>query len=122
MGSASTPGKKGEREGPIARTITFFACVPVIMNPPIRTLSPVSTRKRVEMFPKVVGVGVGDAAGVGVGVGVAAGVRVGVGVGEPTGVAVGVGVALAVGVGVGVVVGVGVGASVTSTELVIMVR
>ena len=48
VGFASTPSSGNE--GPIARTITFFACDPVIMNPPIRTLSPVSTRKRVEMF------------------------------------------------------------------------
>ena len=34
----------------MARTITFFGCVPVTMNPPMSTLSPVSTRKRVEMF------------------------------------------------------------------------
>ena len=42
----------------MARAITLFGCVPVIMNPPIRTLLPVSTRKRVEMFPKVLGIGV----------------------------------------------------------------
>ena len=54
----------------MARTMTFFGCVPVMMNPPIRTLSPVSTRKRVEMFPKVPGEAVGVGAAVGVGVGV----------------------------------------------------
>ncbi len=54
MGSASAPANRQASDGPIARTITFFGCVPVIMNPPIRTLSPVSTRKRVEMFAKVV--------------------------------------------------------------------
>ena len=37
-------------EGPIARTITFFGCGPVTMNPPMSTLSPVSTRRRVEML------------------------------------------------------------------------
>jgi hypothetical protein len=40
----------------MARTITFFACVPVIMKPPISALSPVSTRRRVEILPKSVGV------------------------------------------------------------------
>ncbi len=44
--------------------MTFFGCVPVIMNPPIRTLSPVSTRKRVEMLARVVGVAVGVGVGV----------------------------------------------------------
>ncbi len=39
-------------EGPIARTITFFGCVPVTMNPPMSTLSPPSTRRRVEILPR----------------------------------------------------------------------
>src|SRR5450432_511974 len=82
MGSLSAPGKKEEREGPIARMITFFGCVPVMINPPIRTLSPVSTRKRVEMFPKMLGLAVG--VGVGLDVGVAVGVGVGLGVGDET--------------------------------------
>src|SRR3954471_1952473 len=73
------------RDVPISRMITFFGCVPVIMKPPMRTLSPVSTRKRVEMFARVVtegvAVGVADAAGVGTGVEVA----VAVGVGDGTG-------------------------------------
>jgi hypothetical protein len=56
--------------------------VPVIMNPPIRTLSPVSTRKRVEIFPRMLGVAVG--VGVGVGVWVGVGVGVGVGVADET--------------------------------------
>src|SRR6478672_11585570 len=63
---------------PIARVMTFFGCVAVTMNPPIRTLSPVSTRRRVEMFASVV---TGAAVGVGVLVGVAVGVLVGVAVG-----------------------------------------
>ena len=75
----------------MARTIIFFGCVPVTMKPPISTLSPVSTRKRVEMFPRIAG----EALGVGVGVGVAEGVGVSVGVG--------VGVAVGKGVGVGVI-------------------
>jgi hypothetical protein len=32
------------------RIATFFGAVPVMMNPAIITLSPVSTRNRVEMF------------------------------------------------------------------------
>src|SRR5215211_8779385 len=48
VGSASLPGTV--REGPIARTITFFGCVPVTMKPPMSTLSLVSARRRVEIF------------------------------------------------------------------------
>ena len=104
MGSTSTAGNKGASDGPIARTIIFFGCAPVMINPPIRTLSPVSTRKRVEMFPRIPGAAVGVGVDVGVG---GAGVGVAVGVGVDVGVDVGVGV---VGVGVGVAgVGVGVG-------------
>src|SRR4051812_38725881 len=82
-------------EVPMPRTITFFGCVPVIMKPPMRTLSPVSTRKRVEIFAKVV---------TSVGVAVAAGVAVAVAVGVAVAVAVGVAVAVAVGVAVAVMV------------------
>src|SRR5450432_3846277 len=108
MGSASAPGESSE--GPMARTITFFGCVPVTMNPPMSAFSPVSTRRRVEMFPRVVGIvlGVGEGVAVAVGSGDGVGVvgvpvGVGVGVGGPTvGVGVGVpGVAVAVGEGVG---------------------
>src|SRR4051812_17793142 len=71
------------REVPIPRMITFFGCVPVIMKPPMRTLSPVSTRRRVEMLARVVtdgvAVGLADATGVGVGRGVEVAVAVGVG-------------------------------------------
>src|SRR4051812_2002810 len=67
------------REVPIPRTITFFGSVPVIIKPPIRTLSPVSTRKRVEMLARVV-----------------TGIAVGVAVGVALGVAIGVAVAVAV--------------------------
>src|ERR1043166_475599 len=112
-GLARTPEKASD--GPMARTITLLGCVPVTMKPPIRTLSPVSTRRRVEMLPKVGGAGVAEglAVGVDVGVGVMLGVVVGVAVGVGVGVCVGVGVGVGVGlggVGVGVVgVGVGVG-------------
>ena len=54
------------------------------MNPPIIALSPVSTVRRVEMFPRVVGLGVG----LGVGVAVAVGEGVSVGVGVKVGVGV----------------------------------
>ena len=37
-------------DGPIARTIAFFGCVPVTMNPPINALSPVPTLSRVEIL------------------------------------------------------------------------
>ncbi len=57
FGSASLPATG--REGPMARTMTRFGWVPVTMKPPIKTLSPVSTRRRVEMLPRVAGVGVG---------------------------------------------------------------
>ena len=109
MGLASTPEKNDEREGPIARTIIFFGCVPVTMNPPIRTLSAVSTRRRVEMLPNTVtlGVPVGVALGVAVAVGVALTLAVGVGVGEGVGAIVAVAVDVAVGVDVGVADGVG---------------
>src|SRR5215212_4886809 len=72
------------RSGPIARTITCFGPLPVIMNPPMPTWSPVRTCSRVERFT-----------------GCEAGVIVGV--------AVGVAVAVAVGVDVGLVEGVGSG-------------
>ncbi len=77
----------------MARMITFFggtgafvAVVGLMINPAIKTLSPVPTLSLVEMFPKLpssggVGVGVGDGLGVAVGVGVGVGLGVGVGVG-----------------------------------------
>ena len=89
----------------MARIITFLGCVPVTMKPPIKTLSPVSTASRVEIFPSVLGGGVG----VGLPVGVGVGLPVGVGVGVPLGVGVGLPLAVGVGVGVGIGVGVGVG-------------
>lgn len=81
------------------------------MKPPIRTLSPVSARARVEMLrsasPEAVGVGVAD--GLGVGVMLGTGVALGVGVTDGVGVMLGVGGMLGVGVteGVGVTLGVG---------------
>src|SRR6202163_1688395 len=76
-GSASAPAKKEETEGPLARTMTLLGWVPVMINPPMRALSPVSTRRRVEMLPSTVAVQEG------VGVEVKAGVAVGAGVGVP---------------------------------------
>ena len=66
-----------------------------MMKPPIRTLSPVSTRRRVEIFPKtpVAGVTVDVAVGVAAAVAVGVTVAVAVGVAEGTTVAVGVGIA-----------------------------
>ena len=114
VGSARTPVRGSD--GPIARTITFFDCVPVIMNPPIKTLSPVATRKRVEIFPKApavgVGVGMGVPVAVAVGVAVTVEVAVGVAVGSTVGVAVAVGVTVADTVGVAVAVAVGVAVAV----------
>ena len=89
------------------------------MNPPIKTLSPVSTRRRVEMFPKVPGVSVGVAEGGGVGVAVGVGVAAGVGVGVGVGTGVGVGVAGGVGVTIGVAVAVGDGVGVGPVELIV---
>src|SRR6266478_7111472 len=80
-GSASASGKNEESDGPMARTIIFFGCVPVTMKPPISTLSPVSTRKRVEMFPRIAGEALGVAVAVAVGEDVGVGVTVGVSVG-----------------------------------------
>src|SRR5438552_6683061 len=40
--------------GPMARTRTVLLPTPLMMNPPMRTLSPVPTSARVEMLPKSV--------------------------------------------------------------------
>src|SRR3954453_13172358 len=125
MGSArALPIPADCMEGPRPRIATFLGEFPVMMNPPIATLSPISTGTRVEMFNdrtggSVVGagveVGVREDSGVAVAVGVGCGtVAVAVGVGYGTvAVAVGVGcctVAVAVGVACGTVaVAVGVG-------------
>ncbi len=109
---------------------TCLGSLPVTIKPPIRILSPVCTRARLEILSNCAGLGVGVPVGVGLGVavgvalGVAEGVALGVapgvaeGVADELGVAVGVaeGVALGVadGVGVGVALGVGVGVGVGS--------
>src|SRR6476620_7831994 len=69
VGLASFPGTF--KDGPIPRMITFLGCDPVMMNPPIRALSPVPTFSRVEIFAKTV-----FAVALGVAVGVALGVAV----------------------------------------------
>ena len=101
IGSANAPERGSDV--PMARTMTRFGCVPLMIKPPISTLSPVSTRKRVAMLPREPGgaVGVGVAVG---GVGVAVG-----GGGLAVGVALGEG-------GVAVAVGVGVGAPITKVD------
>ena len=67
----SAPGTpKFVNEGPMARTITLFGAFPVTIKPPMRALSPVNTRNRVEMLSSLVVDG-----GVGVGVGVIIGVE-----------------------------------------------
>src|SRR5664279_1488624 len=141
-GSASGLGMPGLKDGPMARMSTCIGAVPVMMNPPMPTFSPVPTRIRVErlracagrigvgvgVIPGVgveTGVPVGVAVGAGVEVGVTTGVGVGVGVGiigvgvgvGLCGVGVGVGVAGGVGVGVGVIPGVGVGATPGATRM-----
>jgi hypothetical protein len=77
------------------------------MKPPMRTLSPVSARARVEILRRVSPLGVG----VGVAEGLMVGVTLGVGVIDGLGVVLGVGVMLGLGVvlGLGVIEGVGVG-------------
>src|SRR4051812_50148601 len=76
-GSARTPANA--RDGPIARTMTFFGCVPVMMKPAIKTLFPVPTLTREEILPNCPGCGVA----VGVGLGGADGVAVGDGATAP---------------------------------------
>src|SRR2546423_4624910 len=103
------------RDGPIPRMSSLLLVLPSTMNPAMRTLSPASTRIRVEMLARCepgmgdgVGLAVGVAFGVelgeapGVGVEVEPGVGVGVEEGATVGpgVDVGTGVALAEGVGV----------------------
>ena len=101
IGFASVPVTPADAsDGPSARTSTLFGSLPVMMRPPIKTLSPVCTFARVETLTKVAGTGVGS----GVGVGVEAGGG-------------GVGVGVVVGAGVGVAVGCGVGVGVGPTEL-----
>src|SRR4051812_21559710 len=105
--SSASLTPKTRSDGPMPRMTTAFEALPVMMDPAIMALSPVSTRKRVAMFSACTGeaVGVAVAVAVGVAVAVAAGVAVAVAVGVAVAVAVGVAVAVTVGVGVGVGVG-----------------
>ena len=113
IGSASALGTpKPVREGPMARISTCLETLPVTMKPPMPTLSPVSTRIRVERLTVWAGgVGVGVNATVAVAVDVA--VMVAVGVDVAVAVAVTVAVAVAVGVNVAVAVAVAVAVVVT---------
>src|SRR3954449_12552345 len=126
-GSARAPGKLFSNDGPMARITTFFASLPVMMNPPIIALSPDSTRPRVAMLSGwdggmalgaavAVAVGLEEAVAVGatvaVGTTVDSGVAVGLGAMVAVGVAVGVGATVAVGVALGSGIAVGVGAAV----------
>ena len=98
-----------DKDGPIPRTSTVLGSLPVTMNPPMPTWSPVRINIRVERLSAcaaagALGVGVGVGLMTGVPVDVAVAVGVGVGAGDPVDVAV----AVAVGVGVPTVaVGVG---------------
>src|SRR6478672_6279151 len=61
-------------EGPMPRMMMRLSALPSMMKPAMRTLSPASTRMRVEMFAKCeldLGVALGVAAGVAVAIGVA---------------------------------------------------
>src|SRR5207248_2340698 len=100
------------RDGPMPRRTTDFDVFPRMMKPPIMTLSPVSTRNRVEMFNAWAGVEVGVVVGVAEAIGVTVGDAVAVAVGDAVAVAVGVAVAVAVGVAVAVAVGVAVAVAV----------
>src|SRR4026208_1475812 len=109
--TGSANGLPTTNEGPIARRRTFLGPLPVMINPPIPTLSLVRTRIRVERLT-----GCAAPPGVGEGVGVIVGVEVGVGPGVivpvAVEVAVAVGVDVAVAVAVAVAVGVGEGGTV----------
>src|SRR4051794_36175386 len=78
-GSASALGTL-VMEGPIARIMTRLGTLPVIIKPPMPTLSPVCTRIRVERL-RACDPGLGVAVAVAVGAGVAVGAAVAVGVG-----------------------------------------
>ena len=108
VGSASGFGTpKFPNDGPIPRTSTCLGALPVTMNPPIPTWSPVRINIRVDRLSACaaagalgVGVGVGLITGVPVEVAVAVAVAVGVATGVPVEVAVAVAVAVGVGLGV----------------------
>src|ERR1041385_8857292 len=95
IGSMSRSGTL-ESDGPMPRTITRFERSPLMINPAIEMLSPVSTRARPEMLSNWTFAGVGWGVGVAVAVAVALGVAVAVAVGVAVAVAVAVGVAVAV--------------------------
>src|SRR4051812_45223803 len=101
-------------EGPRPRRTTGLEAFPRMMKPPIMTLSPTSSRRRVEMFNAWAGVPAAVAVGVAVAVGAAVAVAVAVtrGVAVAVAVAIGVAVAVAVAVGAAVAVAVAVGAAV----------
>jgi hypothetical protein len=63
--SRSVTGK----DGPMPRMMIFFGCVPAIINPPIRALSPVPTRRRVERLARSAYGSGGSSPGVGLGYG-----------------------------------------------------
>src|SRR5437773_12387784 len=102
------------RDGPMPRMSSLLLVLPSTMNPAMSTLSPTSTRMRVEMLARC-------EPGTGVGVGVELGVGFGVEVGEATGVGLeleaGVGVGVEPGDGVEVASGVGVGVAVVCAAL-----
>src|SRR2546421_7308737 len=88
-----------------------------MMKPAMRTLSPASTRMRVEMFARCeFGVGVAMGVAVGLAVAVAVGVAVAAAVADAVGVAVAVAVAVGVAVAIGVAVGVGEGCGAVCTK------
>ena len=62
---------KAPSDGPMPRMTIAFEAFPVMMNPAIMALSPVSTRRRVAMFKAWAGVAVAVAVGVALGVGLA---------------------------------------------------
>src|SRR5215212_2588835 len=93
---------KAASEGPIPRRRMRLFPLPSTMKPAMRTLSPASTRIRVEMLARW-------QSGVGVAEGVAAGVTAALGFGDAVAVAAGGAVAVAVAVAPGVAVAVAVG-------------
>ena len=96
------------REGPIPRMMTRFASLPVMMKPPIMTLSPLFTRRRVEILTGCVA-GLGDGDGLGLGEGLGLGDEPGLGEGLGLGDEPGLGDGLAVGKGVVLGDGLGLG-------------
>src|SRR2546423_11595875 len=100
---------KAPRDGPMPRMSSLLLVLPSTMNPAMRTLSPASTRMRVEMLARC-------EPGMGVGVGVAFGVEVGEAIGVGVELEAGVGVGVEPGGGVGVAPGVDVGVGVADRK------